>query len=246
MEVKCEYCGSLIPDDVATCPNCGAPNENMHRAADGTPKTIEELKAWYQKMNLPPAEVTRFFIGQNYLGPKAYGIYKDRDNFIVYKNKSDGTKVIRYKGKDEDYAVNELYLKLKAEILHQKSGQTQRQAPPNYNRKLPKSTPKKIWKILIIIAAIFLMIIMISRCGVFFPMIFTGSGTSNSYWHNYDTGSDYYDSYDNDYSYDYDYDYDYDSNDSWDSWDSDWDSDYSWDSNDSWDSDWASDWDSDW
>ena len=172
MEVKCEYCGSLIPDDAAVCPNCGAPNENMHRAADGTPKTIEELKAWYQKMNLPPYEVTRFFIGENYLGPKAYGIYKDRDNYIVYKNKADGTKVLRYKGKDEDYAVNELYLKLKAEILHQKEGQTQRQPAPNYNSRIPKSRPRKWWKVFLIIGAIMLALIISSRCSLFFPFLF--------------------------------------------------------------------------
>lgn len=244
MEVKCEYCGSMIPDDVPSCPNCGAPNENMHRAADGTPKTIAELKAWYKKMNLPPAEVTRFFIGENYLGPRAYGIYKDRDNYIVYKNKADGTKVIRYKGKDEDYAVNELYLKLKAEILHQKEGQSARPSHTNYNPQVPKSTPRRAWRVIIIIAAIVLALMVFSRCSLFFP--YFSSGSSDSYWHNYDTNDNYYDSYSYGNDYSYDYGNSYDSYDSYDSWDSDWDSDYSWDSNDSWDSDWGSDWDSDW
>ena len=43
--------------------------------------------------------------------------------FIVYKNKADGTRAVRYKGTDEAYAVNELYLKLKDEILNQKAHQ---------------------------------------------------------------------------------------------------------------------------
>lgn len=31
----------------------------------------------------------------------------------VYKNKSDGTRAVRYQGTDEAYAVNEVYLKIK-------------------------------------------------------------------------------------------------------------------------------------
>lgn len=53
------------------------------------PKTIEELKQWYIDRNLPPESVTRFFIGSNYKGAKAFGIYKDdiTDKIVVYKNK---------------------------------------------------------------------------------------------------------------------------------------------------------------
>ena len=59
----------------------------------------------------------RFFIGINYKKPKAFGIYQDGDQFIVYKNKANGERAIRYQGTDETYAVNELYLKLKSEIF---------------------------------------------------------------------------------------------------------------------------------
>lgn len=42
--------------------------------------------------------------------PKAFGIYKDSDgNFVVYKNKGDGTRAEHYRGKGEAYAVNEIY-----------------------------------------------------------------------------------------------------------------------------------------
>ena len=87
----------------------------MAKNTNEVPKTIEQLKQWYISHNLPDEETTRFFIGKNYKGPKAFGIYKDKknNNYIVYKNKSDGTRFIRYNGKDESYAVNELYLKLK-------------------------------------------------------------------------------------------------------------------------------------
>lgn len=89
------------------------------------PKTIEELKSWYIAHNLPDERVTRFFIGKKYEKPKAFGIYQEPQtgDFIVYKNKADGTCVIRYQGKDEAYAVNELWMKLKEEILNQKMQQ---------------------------------------------------------------------------------------------------------------------------
>lgn len=109
-----------MDDSMETCPNCGAPNNNIKRTADGTPKTIEQLKEWYRKRGLPPYNVTRFFIGENVTERRAFGIYREGDKFIVYKNKDNGQRAIRYQGTDEAYAVNEIYLKLKAEILNQK------------------------------------------------------------------------------------------------------------------------------
>lgn len=121
MKIKCSYCDSYINDTCENCPNCGAVNDHMQRAVSGTPKTIAELDAWYKARKLPSSEVTRFFIGVNYTGRRAFGIYEEQGEFIVYKNKDDGTRAIRYRGTDEAYAVNELYLKLKSEILNQKA-----------------------------------------------------------------------------------------------------------------------------
>lgn len=121
MRVKCEYCGGYLKSTDETCPNCGAVNSQYMRSAGDTPRTIPELQAWYKARNLPPYKTTRFFIGVNCHEPRAFGIYRDGENFVVYKNKSDGSRVIRYEGTDEAYAVNELYMRLKEEILHQKS-----------------------------------------------------------------------------------------------------------------------------
>ena len=85
-----------------------------------TPRTIEELRVWYAARNLPPEEVTRFFIGRDIREPRAFGVYRDGDRFVVYKNKDDGSRAVRYHGPDEAYAVNELYLRLKQEIANQK------------------------------------------------------------------------------------------------------------------------------
>lgn len=132
MKVRCSYCGSYISDTDEKCPNCGATNEKLKRVGNGVPKTIDELKTWYVEHNLPSEEITRFFIGKNIEDPRAFGIYFDGINYIVYKNKDNGQRAIRYEGKDEQYAVNELYQKLKEEIQNQKNG--------NYRRKKGSSS----------------------------------------------------------------------------------------------------------
>lgn len=87
------------------------------------PKTIEELKQWYAARHLPPEHVTRFFIGKDIREPKAFGIYKNEDgDCVVYKNKSDGQRAIRYCGPDEVFAVSEILAKLKDEIAKRKAG----------------------------------------------------------------------------------------------------------------------------
>lgn len=259
MEVRCDYCGSMIPATVEKCPNCGAPNNNMRRSTDGTPKTIEELLAWYKAMNLPPEEVTRFFIGKNISEPRAFGIYEYSGEFIVYKNKDDGTRAIRYQGKDEAYAVNEIYLKLKAEILNQKSHNlstsgSRKSTTKWYNRPL-------LW----FIAAI-MFIYGMGNCSHRNDGYYqSGSDLYYNYgntWYYYNAlDDDYYstsepwfsDSLD-DYSVDDSYydgsDYDFKDSTAWDdiqssNSDYSYDSDYSWDSGSDWDSggsDWGSDW----
>lgn len=127
MKIKCDWCGSWINDFDQVCPNCGGVNNNYNRHANGVPQTIEELKAWAKEMNLPLEEM-RTFIGEDYKGAKAFGIYKDETDgtFVVYKNKEDGTRAVRYKGTDEAYAVNELYQKMKERVAVQKAHQQPR------------------------------------------------------------------------------------------------------------------------
>lgn len=135
MKIKCDYCGNTYEDYLEECPSCGAPNPS-HHDGDKQPHTIEELKKWYEDRHLPPPETTRFFIGVDYKDPKAFGIYKDDNGeYIVYKNKADGSRAIRYKGKDEAYAVDELYQKLKDEIVHQKAMNGSRKNQSNTGRK---------------------------------------------------------------------------------------------------------------
>ena len=125
MRIKCDYCGNMIEENSKTCPHCGAALSGVNRMAGGEPQTIEQLKQWYIDHDLPPEKVTRFFIGKDIKAPKAFGIYKNSvGDFVVYKNKANGERAIRYQGGDEAYAVNELYQRLKAEIADQKSRNT--------------------------------------------------------------------------------------------------------------------------
>lgn len=171
MKIKCSYCGSSFNDTLEKCPNCGAVNEGVVRTTSKQPITIEQLKEWYRSKGLPPYEVTRFFIGENYTKPKAFGIYKDENtgNFVVYKNKASGERAIRYEGTDEAYAVNELFQRLKQEIIQQKaynvrktsvrnsSGQNSETVHESNFKYIMKSIFKpSFWKILILFALIFI------------------------------------------------------------------------------------------
>ena len=94
------------------------------------------MQGWYKAKKLPSENVTRFFVGKNIKEPKAFGIYQDGDDFIVYKNKANGQRAIQYQGPDESYAVNEIYFKLKEEILRRK--QLNDKSSYQYTGAMPK------------------------------------------------------------------------------------------------------------
>ena len=69
-----------------------------------------------------PLEKMRFFIGENRKEPKCFGVYQDEStgNWIVYKNKADGTRAVRYEGPDEARAAQEIWNKIGDEVKHRK------------------------------------------------------------------------------------------------------------------------------
>lgn len=273
MKIKCDYCGSTIEEKNAACPNCGAALSGANRFAGEQPKTIEELQRWYEARELPPEEVTRFFIGKNITEPRAFGIYKDGSgDFIVYKNKADGTRAIRYQGADEAYAVNELYQKLKSEIADRKS----RSGEKRYQEAATRETRQRKSKVSSRMAGIYAICILIPALSAV-VLANKNDGPSRGYyryenetyycqsssWYYYDDEADdwsalneeevpeeVYSDEDGEYlTYSHEGKSFEDSiwyvEDSYDDYDSDWDSDYNWDSGSSWDSggtDWSSDW----
>lgn len=145
MKIKCEYCDSMYDDTLESCPNCAAPNKNVRRSTPDQPTTIAELEQWYRDRGLPPYGVTRFYINVDYRNPKAFGIYQDErtGNYVVYKNKADGTRAIRYEGTDEAFAVNELLTRLKQEILEQKSNSLKKNGTVNSYSSPPRRRKKR-------------------------------------------------------------------------------------------------------
>ena len=174
-----------------------------NRTASDQPKTIEELKAWYTAHKLPPENITRFFIGKDIKEPKAFGIYKsETGDFVVYKNKANGERAVRYQGSDEGYAVNELYQRLRAEIADQKSHAADKR-PSQPARKKSKNSLSLIGKIL----GFFLF----TRFGItllvfliLFVMAMLDNSPSRGYYRY--NGNDYYYQSGSWYSYDSGYD----------------------------------------
>lgn len=272
MKIKCDWCGSWINDFDQVCPNCGGVNNNYNRHANGVPQTIEELKAWAKEMNLPLEEM-RTFIGEDYKGAKAFGIYKDETDgtFVVYKNKEDGIRAVRYKGSDEAYAVNELYQKMKERVAVQKAHQQPKAAKPvsgptasAQQKQSEKALSKTLFSIFLI------AIIAIIPLSVIFALI-GESGPSTGYytygdqsyyyysgdWYEWEDNSwqyapsqswmdsDYENYYDS-YSYDSDAEYeDFEDSSYYTPYEDSSDNDSDWD-DDSWDSGWDSNdsWDS--
>ena len=275
MKLKCEYCEHYLADTDERCPNCGAPNPNLKRNATRIPQTIEELKAFCEEHNLP-LEKMHFHIGEDYKEPKAFGIYKDEktENFVVYKNKADGTRAVRYEGKDEAYAVNEIYQKMKAEITEERAYSTEHGAGPSSNSHKSDNS-KQIGKIIAIAVAIYMglsfLVAIVAGIFGFLSSDTTGTGyykynnglyyQRNGSWYVYDENAndwysttvdseleENYDDYFESYSYDESYGgSDYTDSDSYQEnyYDTDNNWDDDWDDDDwDYDSDWDSGWDS--
>jgi hypothetical protein len=144
----CDHCGKPIPDDASVCPHCGKMLGEEIRLTR-IPETIEELEAFCAEHSMP-LDAMRFFIGENFKGAKAFGIYKDENgDCVVYKNKADGSRAIRYKGPDEKHAVREIYDKLKSETELRNGGSGRTASERSVSDK-----PMKPWEMLL--GAIFL------------------------------------------------------------------------------------------
>ncbi len=203
MKVKCNYCDQLIEDNLNYCPYCGGSMPTVNRTASEQPKTIEELQAWYTAHNLPPENVTRFFIGKDIREARAFGIYKNSaGEFVVYKNKSNGERAVRYQGYDEGYAVNELYQRLKAEIADQKSHSASNRASQTRSNSSKKSGSllAKLFGFFVFTKVGLTILVMI----ITFIVAALDKSPSRGYYRY--GGNDYYYQSGSWYSYDSDYD----------------------------------------
>ena len=270
---SCEYCGCTVRSDERNCPGCGAENPHYdpeasvgqipsYRREDdpytpGTaPRTIAQLRDFCEQKSMP-LEKMRFFIGEDYRRPRAFGIYKDGDNFVVYKNKGDGSRAVRYRGPDEGHAVRELYGKL-LEECHRRGIYPEDPSPSSVDfestpppqrsgggRRKSTGGPRFGLLIAVVVFVLFMMLIVFASSGRSFSYSFGSPGYSGTGYNSYiySNDDDFSDSFLSGSNNSW-----FSSDDSWSSSDDSWSSsDDSWSSSDwdSWDS-WDSDWDSDW
>jgi hypothetical protein len=87
-------------------------------------ETIEQIREFAEKHNMDRMRLEHmgFYIGYNSYTPKSYGIYQEEatGEFVVYKNKADGSHVEHYRGYDEAYAVSCIMDKLNDAISYNK------------------------------------------------------------------------------------------------------------------------------
>lgn len=170
------------------------------------PKTIYELRQWAYSNNLP-LEDMRTYIGENVQFPKAFGIYQDghTGNFVVYKNKADGSRAVRYDGPDEAFAVNELYQKMKERVSVQKAVHQEREQvyyePVRRHDQLDRSSyfRRSVIRMCAIAVISFVgVIILTTAVGVFINIANNNNsprtGAHRGYY-SYDDSDYYYDGY---------------------------------------------------
>lgn len=166
MANRCEYCGQTVPAGAQSCPGCGAP---VYRAQNGggVPQTIEELLDFCTLHRLPLTQM-RFFIGEDTREARAFGIYQEPSgDFVVYKNKSDGSRAVRYQGPDEAHAVHEIYEKMKSEIANQRAraasaGLQQNRSVAQSSRRSSSSGRKKGFRLNSTLVYILIFVLLVA------------------------------------------------------------------------------------
>lgn len=236
--------------------------------------SIQEIRDIAYRENMP-LETMRFFIGRETYERKCYGIYHDyyTEEFVVYKNKADGTHVERYRGKNEEEAAQIIYEKMLEEI--------RQRIPRNTGSYSGNASGGRTGRKKFLLTRLITIGIICGMCYFLFDAFQAVSGSKNSvhrpgyyvvddnvyyyqsnHWYYfdeydddwyeyYDYSDDWYDCYVDDYYFEdagdsfYNSSYYDNSYDYDDSWDDDSDDDWDDDDWDDWDWD-DSDWDSDW
>ena len=205
--VRCTFCDNLMSETDLNCPFCGTPNNSVRGSAPVAPQTVYELRMFAETVGIS-LERLHFHLGEDYKGRCAFGIYKDEKtgNYVVYKNKDNGKRAIRYNGPDEAYAVNELYQKLKERIALYKKD-------PNHdpvdiyrkprNNPLDRITPGMVGIFILVFGTVCMILYLLMGIKAGYPSNSGGSGSSYRYESDYDNDSDYsYSDYDSDYGSD--------------------------------------------
>lgn len=235
--------------------------------------SLEEINNIIGYFQIPIFDVCRFAIGFDCKESKCFGIYYDQylGEYVVYKNKADGSRAIRYQGPDEQMACQIIWDKFIEEVKNRPA--FARKFLPDYvpnttsrsNNYRSNSSYGSTNRRGISASSLINGIGIFLACAILvFVFCFLLSQPSRGYYlyddevYYYNDGSwyyydDYYDTwdyyYDDDYEFleDYYYGTSYDYIDyAFEDTDFYYESDYNSDYDSGWDSDWDSDWDSGW
>lgn len=113
--IKCKSCSEWINDTDERCYSCGAVNEDYKRLMDGSPKTIEELRAWFGR-ETSETPINFVAIGMDVNEPGYKSIVKDGAMVYIYQNDETGERTVLYSGRDEGYAVNLMFFELQQKL----------------------------------------------------------------------------------------------------------------------------------
>lgn len=198
MDKKMVYRPDLAEDAEEFCPLCGAPvvMEEETLEQDNTPEqevvpeTIAALRELCVSRSVD-AESRGFFLDSNREHHGGYGIYLDNDgDFVFYKNHSSGEKSIRYKGKDEAYAVRELYGRMKKDgcfPLTVKKNQPKENSSHGHHRSGSSGKHRRVQrKKRVVIAVALLLVLAVSAAAVY---VWYANQPKDGYYHYHD---DYY------------------------------------------------------
>lgn len=154
----CGFCGQSIPDGLEVCPNCGAPVSESEAGLPRRegPRSLDELKEYCREQRLSPEKLL-FSIGRDSDEPRVNGIFQEPGgDYVVFRNKSDGTRLERYRGTDEEEAVQTLYPRLRDELERQRSAAfaASRGAGPVRRRSGCLSRPLLIIIVLVVVCSL--------------------------------------------------------------------------------------------
>ncbi|MBO4883643.1 MAG: hypothetical protein J5570_09090 [Lachnospiraceae bacterium] len=196
------------------CPFCGTPHNPAGGSAPSAPQTMYELRKFADAVGIS-LERIHFHLGEDYKGRCAFGMYRDEKtgNYVVYKNKDNGKRAIRYEGPDEAYAVNELYQKLKERMTMYRNNPMNRHTDLYKDPKpdLVNMGSTKTGIIIVVIVTVFIILLYMLSYSIGYIPNSGGGGSSTRYESSYDNDSDY--------SYS---DWGSDSGSDYDDWSSDW------------------------
>lgn len=212
--IRCTFCDNLMRETDLNCPFCGTPHNPAGGSAPSAPQTMYELRKFADAVGIS-LERIHFHLGEDYKGRCAFGMYRDEKtgNYVVYKNKDNGKRAIRYEGPDEAYAVNELYQKLKERMTMYRNNPMNRHTDLYKDPKpdLVNMGSTKTGIIIVVIVTVFIILLYMLSYSIGYIPNSGGGGSSTRYESSYDNDSDY--------SYS---DWGSDSGSDYDDWSSDW------------------------